>query len=69
MSAGGKGHDPRPFSVDEKTFADNYEKTFGKKKERAQWVPPPLPRVDPRQLSLDLGIESDPRQDGLPAQA
>ncbi len=69
MSAGGKGHDPRPFSVDEETFASNYEKTFGKKEKRPSWTPPPLPEVDPRQLQLDLGIESDLPTDDSPAQA
>jgi hypothetical protein len=28
---GGKQSDPRPFSVDTRTFADNWERTFGKK--------------------------------------
>jgi hypothetical protein len=45
MSAGGKGHDPRPYSVDEKTFADNFDKTFGKREPKPQWVPPPLPQA------------------------
>jgi hypothetical protein len=31
MSDGGKGSSPRPYSVDQKTFADNWEKIFGKK--------------------------------------
>lgn len=28
----GKGSKPRPFSVDDKTFEDNWDKIFGKKK-------------------------------------
>jgi hypothetical protein len=28
----GKGDMPRPFSVDDKTYSDNWEKAFGKKK-------------------------------------
>ena len=28
----GKGSSPRPFSVDQKTFDDNWEKTFRKDK-------------------------------------
>ena len=32
MSHGGKGDTPRPISVDANTFADNWERTFGKKK-------------------------------------
>lgn len=30
----GKGSRPRPFSVDRKTFEDNWEKIFGKKKSK-----------------------------------
>ena len=32
MSDGGKGDRPRPFSVDQKTFASNWDTTFGKAK-------------------------------------
>jgi hypothetical protein len=32
MSHGGKGDSPRPFSVDQQTYANNWELTFGKKK-------------------------------------
>jgi hypothetical protein len=31
MSDGGKGSNPRPFSVDQKTFESNWELAFGKK--------------------------------------
>lgn len=31
-SDGGKGSAPRPYSVGQNTFADNWERTFGKKK-------------------------------------
>lgn len=31
MSHGGKGSNPRPFSVDQTTFANNWEQIFGKK--------------------------------------
>ena len=31
MSDGGKGSSPRPFSVDKKTFDNNWDKIFGKK--------------------------------------
>ena len=34
MSDGGKGSSPRPFSVDRKTFSDNWDAIFGKKKNR-----------------------------------
>ena len=30
MSDGGKGSSPRPFSVSQKIFADNYDKIFRK---------------------------------------
>jgi hypothetical protein len=33
MNEGGKGSAPRPFSVDQKTFDNNWDKIFGKKKE------------------------------------
>jgi hypothetical protein len=32
MSDGGKGSKPRPFSVNQKTFNDNWDKIFNKKK-------------------------------------
>ena len=32
MSDGGKGSAPRPFSVDRKTFNDNYDQIFRKNK-------------------------------------
>jgi|LauGreDrversion4_2_1035121.scaffolds.fasta_scaffold04138_5 hypothetical protein len=32
MSHGGKGSSPRPFSVDQKTFTDNWDAIFGQKK-------------------------------------
>jgi hypothetical protein len=31
MSDGGKGSSPRPFSVDQKTYGDNYDAIFKKK--------------------------------------
>jgi hypothetical protein len=31
MSDGGKGSSPRPYSVDQTTFANNWETIFGKK--------------------------------------
>jgi hypothetical protein len=32
MGDGGKGSSPRPYSVDQETFADNWDKIFKKKK-------------------------------------
>ena len=34
MSDGGKGSSPRPFSVDKKTFDDNWDRIFKKKEEQ-----------------------------------
>lgn len=31
MTDGGKGSSPRPFSVDRKTYEDNWDRIFGKK--------------------------------------
>lgn len=36
MSDGGKGSAPRPYSVDQKTFDNNWDRIFGKKKEQSQ---------------------------------
>lgn len=32
MSDGGKGSSPRPFSVDQKTFDENWDRIFNRKK-------------------------------------
>ena len=32
----GKGSSPRPFSVDRKTFESNWDKIFGKKKDKSK---------------------------------
>jgi hypothetical protein len=45
MSDGGKGDAPRPFSVPLEVFDTNHERIFGKR-ERQQYVPPPLPQGD-----------------------
>jgi len=34
MSDGGKGSKPRPYSVDQKTFFDHWDKIFGKKNQK-----------------------------------
>jgi len=36
MSDGGKGSNPRPFSVDQDTFASNWDRIFGKKEEKTE---------------------------------
>lgn len=36
MSDGGKGSTPRPFSVDHKTYSNNWDAIFGKKTEPAK---------------------------------
>lgn len=35
MSDGGKGSKPRPFSITQDKFADNWDKIFSKKNEKA----------------------------------
>ena len=35
MSDGGKGSSPRPFSVSQETFSNNWDQIFGKKKQAA----------------------------------
>jgi hypothetical protein len=36
MSDGGKGSSPRPFSVDQKTFSNNWDAIFNRKKKKEQ---------------------------------
>jgi hypothetical protein len=36
MSDGGKGSVPRPYSVDQETFSNNWNAIFGKKKKTDQ---------------------------------
>lgn len=36
MSDGGKGSNPRPYSVDQKTFGDNWDAIFGKKNKKPE---------------------------------
>jgi hypothetical protein len=36
MSDGGKGSKPRPFSVDQETFENNFDRIFGKTKSEAK---------------------------------
>jgi hypothetical protein len=38
MSHGGKGDTPRPLSVDQETFANNWEAIFGKKKQEEEKI-------------------------------
>ena len=41
-----KGSSPRPFSVTQDEYAKNFDAIFGKKKQKEQFVPPPLPVVE-----------------------
>jgi hypothetical protein len=41
-----KGSTPRPYSVSQDQFANNFDSIFGKKKPKEQYVPPPLPVVE-----------------------
>ena len=42
----GKGHAPRPKSVDDETFADRWEQTFGKKQPEPRKDAEPDPKDD-----------------------
>lgn len=44
MSAGGKGHAPRPYSIPKEEYDAKHESIFGKRPPRAPYVPPPLPQ-------------------------
>jgi hypothetical protein len=39
----GKGSSPRPYSIGQKEFGNNYDTIFGKKPPKEQYVPPALP--------------------------
>lgn len=47
----GKGDDPRPYSVDYKTYSQNFERTFGKhpreKESTTEVTKEVTPEVDP----------------------
>lgn len=43
MSAGGKGHAPRPFSVGKDEYAANWDRIFGKKPQPQAPAPAPAP--------------------------
>lgn len=43
---GGKGSDPRPFSVPLDEFDANHERIFGKRPPRPRYVPPPLEQIE-----------------------
>jgi hypothetical protein len=49
MGHGGKGDTPRPISVDQNTFASNWEAIFGKKKKEV---------VDTQQLESTVDKEA-----------
>lgn len=38
-----KGSSPRPFSISQEEFGNRLESIFGKKPQKPQYVPPPLP--------------------------
>lgn len=48
----GKGDTPRPFAVDEQTYADNWNRTFGAK-----------PSGSPTKVENDNGQGSQPDQE------
>lgn len=48
----GKGSAPRPFSVSQKEFDNNFDTIFGKKEKKEQYVPPPLPDMTPKKKNI-----------------
>ncbi len=56
MSHGGKGDSPRPYSVDQKTFSNNWDAIFGKKQKQEET------QADDHPVEGDLPKDSD--QDG-----
>ena len=59
-SDGGKGSAPRPYSVGQDTFADNWERTFGKKKPES--IPMPGTIGSAKLIFKD---DNDERSDGI----
>jgi hypothetical protein len=57
MSDGGKGSNPRPYSVPLEVAHANHEAIFGKKEPKPRWVPPPLPDFDVKTTSKVLDSE------------
>jgi hypothetical protein len=58
----GKGSKPRPYSVDQKTFSDNWEKIFGSKdRDLAYESDNPLER--PIEVSSNNGSEENQEED------
>jgi hypothetical protein len=43
---GGKGSRPRPYSVTQEEFGNNFDNIFGKKEKKEKWVPPPPPEIE-----------------------
>ena len=56
MGDGGKGSSPRPYSVSQKQFADNWEKIFSKKKKST--TPEDNQKKDNNERTLDREVQT-----------
>lgn len=60
MSDGGKGSAPRPFSVDQNTFANNWDLIFGKKNPTpAENLNNGEPNERDDYVSVDVGVDKE----------
>lgn len=57
MSDGGKGSAPRPYSVDQKTFGNNWDAIFGKKK--PDYEPDDGPLTDDQLQQIKDSVKGD----------
>lgn len=55
----GKGSKPRPFSVDRKTYEENYERIFGKNKKSDSYRQREQALNELAQLSQEMGEYND----------
>lgn len=56
MSDGGKGSSPRPYSVDQKTYADNWDQIFGKKEPKTDKEKQEKALDEMVRISQELGL-------------
>lgn len=59
MGDGGKGSAPRPFSVDQDTFASNWDRVFGKKPKKIADMTPEEALQELADINQILGISDD----------
>ena len=61
----GKGDKPRPMSVDRKTYEDNYDRIFNKKKQSEEYRRREKALDELTQLSQEMGGYDDPLQKNI----